>query len=233
MRAKDVMTRDVVTAGPETTVTEIANILLSRHISAVPVVDQDGKVVGLVSEGDLMRRQESGTERRPSWWLALLQRPADRAAEYLKSHGQLARHVMTSPAITMSEDTPLGEIARILEEKRIKRVPIVNEGRLVGIVSRSNLLQGLASTQTRQPSAHSDAEIRDSILKLLTREVGLRVELVNVTVSEGVAHLWGLVATDTVREAAQVATQGLDGVTAVENHLTVMPEQARGKFGGL
>ncbi len=145
MRAKDVMTSPIVTVGPEATVQEIAKLLIERQVSGMPVLDQGGRVVGIVSEGDLMRRVEHADERHRSWWLKLFSDEITEATEYVKTHGRRAAEVMTRDVVTVDEDTPLHEIAALLEERRIKRVPVVRDGRLVGIVSRANLLHGLAA----------------------------------------------------------------------------------------
>ncbi len=155
MQAKDVMTSPVVTVGPDASVTDVARLLLERHISAAPVVDGSGTLLGVVSEGDLMRRPEAGTERRPSWWLTLISEPQDEAREYLKSHGLHARDVMTRHVLTVEEDASLQDIATLLEKHRIKRVPVMRAGKVVGIVSRANLLQALVA-QSRPPAPQAD-----------------------------------------------------------------------------
>lgn len=140
MQAKDVMTAPVVTAETDTSVAAVAERLLERRISAMPVVDADGRVVGVVSEGDLMHRGESGGERHRSWWLALIASAEERSRDYVKNHGLRASDVMTRDPVTVGEDATLEEIAALLETHRIKRVPVLRDGRLVGIVSRANLL---------------------------------------------------------------------------------------------
>lgn len=228
MRAKDVMTTDVVTAGPETPVTEIAKTLLERRISGLPVVDEGGAVIGIVSEGDLMRREESGTERHPSWWLSLLLGPEERAAAYVKGHGRLAKDVMTRTVVTVGEDATLDEIAGLLEKHHVKRVPVVREGRLVGVVSRANLLHGLAAAKTATTPTADDETIRAAILKALRQEAGVRDEFFNVTVADGVVHLWGATDSDAERKAVRVAAENVPGVRAVDDHLGVMSTTVRG-----
>jgi len=165
MRAKDVMTTEVVYAGPETDVRTIVQELLKRRISAVPVVDDGGRVIGIVSEGDLMRRAESDTEHHRSWWLQLLQDPEDRASEYLKTHGLKARDVMTRNPVTVSEDTSLDEIATLLERNGIKRVPVLRNGKLVGIVSRADLLHGLVARASQEAkSVAASGPTREDII---------------------------------------------------------------------
>lgn len=150
MRADDIMSVDVITVAPDAEITEVARTLIANHISAVPVVNEAGGVIGIVSEGDLMRRPESGTERHPSWWLTFLADTQERAQEFVKSHGQYAKDVMSPKVITVTPETPMEDIAEILEKNRIKRVPVVQDGKLVGIVSRANLLQGLVARRSRK-----------------------------------------------------------------------------------
>lgn len=231
MLCRDVMTRNVVTAGPDMPVVEIARVLVDRNISAVPVVDDD-RVVGVVSEGDLIRHIEPEPDRR-SWWLTLIQCPDERALKYLRSHGQLARHVMTSPAITVTENTPLSDAARILEERRIKRVPVVQDGRLVGIVSRANILQGLVSADFHAPVAHTDSELRQAVLDILKNKIGVGQDEINVTVVSGVAHLWGLAESTPIRQAVEAATGNVEGVISVENHVFVLTSNIRSQIDGI
>jgi len=230
MLAKDVMTKQVVTVPPGTSVPEIARLLLQRRISAVPVVDADGRVLGIVSEGDLIRRPEVGGARRRSWWLSLLSGSGNDPAEYVKAHGGQAGDVMTRPVVTVAEDTPAEDIARLLEERRIKRVPVVRRGKLVGIVSRADLLRGLASTKARprQPARASDRAIRDKLVKRLEREPWAPLGQLNVIVTDGVVHLWGLVDSAEQRRALQVAAREISGVRAVEDHLGEVAPYLRG-----
>ncbi len=220
MRARDVMTPDVVTVAPDTTVEDIAALLLERHISAVPVLDAAGEIVGIVSEGDLLHRHETDTERHRSWWLALISLPQDLAHDYVKSHGRHARDVMTENVITVGEETPLGDIATVLEDRRIKRVPVVRDGKLVGIVSRANLLQALVARGVGEPapSATDDRAIRKRIVEELAKETGARVDLVSVIVEDGTVHLWGLVDSADEKDAVRIAAENVAGVRAVENH---------------
>ena len=144
MRAKDIMTENVVSVEPATSVEHVARLMLEHHISAVPVIDDAFRVVGIVSEGDLMRRPETGAPPRRPWWLGLLDSPDAIATEYLKSHGLLSRDVMTEDVVTVDEDTPVSEIPVLLDEHQIKRVPVLANGRIVGIVSRADLLPLIA-----------------------------------------------------------------------------------------
>lgn len=229
MQAKDVMTANVITVRPDTTVEEIARLLLERHISAVPVVDAQGAVLGVVSEGDLLRRPELASERRQPWWLRLVGNAAERAEEYLKTHGLHAEDVMTHPVVTVTEETPLGRIAELLEKRRIKRVPVVRDGRLVGIVSRANLLHALAARKDEpaEPST-DDRALREAVTGELEQLDWATHGALNVIVTGGVVELWGWVESAEERKALIAAAEGVPGVRAVEDHLGSVPPWARG-----
>ena len=222
MLARDVMTTRVVTVPPDLAVSEIAALLLKKRISAVPVVDAEQHVVGMISEGDLMHCPESGTEkRRGSWWLNLFTTPEELAVEYSKSQGSRASDVMTFPVITVPEDMPVADIARTLEENHIKRVPVVRDGRLAGIVSRANLLHSLATRKEAPalPSAATDQAIREDILHTLKDEAWATLSYANVTVEDGVAHLWGMAESGEQIKAWEIAAGKTTGVNSVENHM--------------
>ena len=231
MKAKDVMTTEVVYAGPETSVRAIAQTLLKRRISGVPVADDDGRVIGMISEGDLMRRPESETDQPRSWWLELIEGPEDRAGHYLKSHGLTARDVMTREPITVTEDTPLEEIATLLERKAIKRVPVLRNGKLVGIVSRADLLHGLVAraSQAEKPAPLAPPT-REAVIAGI-RDAGLPLDYVNVVVTDDAVHLWGAVASALQRDAIVLAAKRTPGVTRVENNLVVLPPKLGASIG--
>ncbi len=230
MHAKDIMTTTVATVGPEARVEEIADLLLQRRISAVPVVGAEGELLGIVSEGDLMQRAESGTERHHSWWLSLLASAEEQARDYIKSHSHLARDVMTRSVVTVDEDTPIGEVARLLEQHRIKRVPVLDDGKIVGIISRANLLHGLAAQKDRPPLAASadDRTIREMILKTLMTESWASHGSIKVIVSDGKVELWGFVGSEQERHAIKVGVESVPGVREVEDHLGMVPPYMRG-----
>lgn len=230
MRADDIMSMNVISVSPETDIQEIANTLLENRVSAVPVVDDQGNILGIVSEGDLLRRRESGTERHKSWWLRLLQNPNDLAEEYVKTHGRKAKDVMTHDVISVSEATPVSEIAAILEKNRIKRVPVVHDGKVVGIVSRANLLHGLVVRKVPVAKKGDALELRKAVLEEL-RESGVR-SLIDVVVSDGEVHLWGAVESEPEKEALEIAASNTPGVTKVVNHVGVYPQIA-GLGGGV
>jgi CBS domain-containing protein len=168
LRAIDVMVRDVVTARPDTDVADAIKLMAERDVSALPVLDTAGNLVGVLSEADLIHRVEIGTEKRRPWWSEALTGAGTLALEFAKSHGKKVGEVMTSGVISVFEDTPLSEIAAVLERNGIKRVPVVNDGRLVGVVSRSNLIQALASVVGRiDQQRETDRQIRLDLLSRL------------------------------------------------------------------
>jgi CBS domain-containing protein len=189
-------------------------------------------VVGIVSEGDLVRRTELGTDAARSWWLQLLALPAENAAaDYLKTHGTSVGNVMTSPVVSVRRITPLREVARLLEKHRIKRVPVLEAGRLVGIVSRADLVRRLATAPVRpEARASSDRALRRQVLKGVA-ESGINAMYVNVTVDGGKAHLWGGVRSEVEQQALRVAAKAVDGVRKVEDHTFVMPQRLQGALG--
>lgn len=224
MQAADVMTPDVITVPPAATVREIAERLLENRISAVPVVDAEGRLLGIVSEGDLIRRAETETERRENWWLKIFATRDDDAARYVKEHGRLAEEIMTRDVVTTTPTATLRDIADLLERHHIKRVPVVENGRLVGIVSRANILRGLvaAPDPQRKPDA-DDRQLRQQVLDAISEESGDAMPTIDAVVHDGVVRLWGLVKTDARAKAAVVAAENVPGVRQVENHVRRMP----------
>jgi CBS domain-containing protein len=226
MKAADVMVSAVISVRPNACVEEVASILLANRISAVPVINEEGELLGIVSEGDLIRRAEAGTERRQPWWLEYLTGKQVLAAEYVKSHSRKARDVMTRCVITATPDTPLGDIANLLERNRIKRVPIVQYGKVVGIVSRANLLQALATMPAKEATTAraDDSEIREKVLSRLNAE-RWRPSLLNVTVHDGNVDLWGFVTSNDEKKAARIAVEEIVGVKSINDHLTIPPPE--------
>jgi CBS domain-containing protein len=230
MRATDVMTTNVITVTPETTVRDLAELLGRHGISGVPVVGADNGLVGIVSEGDLLHRAETGTERRTerrrTRWLDWLTSDQDVARDYLKSHARTVRDVMTRDVITVSETTGLDEIADLLETRRIRRLPVVRDGRLVGIVSRANLVRALAMTRV-EPASEAvldDFTIRDALLGELRDKQWAKVWAAEIMVRDKVVHLW---CSDDQpleeRQAIRVAAENTPGVVRVEEHLVHVP----------
>jgi CBS domain-containing protein len=229
MKASDVMVSNVVTVGPEASVQEVADLLLRHRISAVPVVNAKGEMLGIVSEGDLINRPESDTARRNSWWLDALASKETLALEYIKSHSRKVADVMTHEVITASPDTPVADVAALLERNRIKRVPIVKDGKIVGIVSRANLLQGLATLKDKAPQACADdSAIREQVMAKLQGERWTRPALISVTVQDGNVELWGIVETQAEKKAVHVLAEVTLGVRAVNDNLMIRPARTEG-----
>jgi CBS domain-containing protein len=221
MKARDVMTLAVFTVKPTTSVKDVARLFVEQRISAAPVVDDQRKIVGIVSEGDLVHRTEISTERRHPWWLDLVVRDeVIDAKEYIKAHAKRVADVMTKKVITAEPDTPLQEIAETLEKYGIKRLPILCDGRLVGIVSRANLVQAIATGGSKLDTALSDTSIREKLLTELNKQNWAHTALLNATVNGGVVDLWGFIESDTERKAIRVAAEATPGVRAVNDHMT-------------
>ena len=222
MRASDIMVSNVITTGPDASVQDVASLLLSNRISAVPVVGADGGILGIVSEGDLINRPDNATAHRKSWWLNVLASNDALAIEYIKTHSRRVSDVMTHDVITASPETPASEIAALLEKNGIKRVPIVNGRKLVGIVSRANLLQGLASLNDKAPqSSYDDSAIRDKIMRKLNNERWTRPALLTVTVQDGTVNLWGIVDSEVEKKAVSVLAEVTPGVRAINDNLII------------
>jgi len=220
MKAMDVMTRDVVTVTPDDAVADAIKLLAEHDVSALPVVDDEGSVVGIISEADLVHRDEIGTEKHRPWWLEAVTPASTLADEFAKSHGRRVAEIMSSHVVSASEDTPLGEVATLLEKHRIKRVPILRDGKLVGIVSRSNLIQALASTRAQaSDGAETDRKIRLDLLDRLRHQDWTDFGSRNVIVTGGVAHLWGLVGSEEERKALVALAEGVPGVIRVSDEM--------------
>ena len=225
MRAADVMTSEVITAGEDASVQEAAKLMVEHGISAVPVVDREGRMVGMVSEGDLLHRAETGTERRHSWWLEIVASTNQLAGEYVKSHSGSVKDIVTRDVISVTEETTVADIAILLETNRIKRVPVLRDGRLVGIVSRANLVRALAMTINERPSGAEadDRAIRDRLLNELKAQKWAEVSPANITVKDGVVHLWSSYLSDQEKRALVVAAESTPGVRRVEDHMRRVP----------
>jgi CBS domain-containing protein len=217
------MTWGVIAVDPELNVQAVVRTLLGNGISAVPVIDHDCKLLGIISEGDLMRRVETGTERRRSWWQELFTTTDAEAMEFVRSHARKAKDVMTSEVITATPDTPLEEIASLLERHHIKRIPIVEDGgQMVGIVSRANLLEALAA---RSPSFNVEVDESDAALQ---REIEKQIEgqpwaarPISIIAHDGTVDLWGFVHSEAEKDAIRVAAESTPGVHAVNDNLRV------------
>ena len=219
MRAHQVMTKSVVTVTPETTILEAANIMLQRHVSALPVLDPTGKLVGIVSEGDFIRRSEIGTQRKRSRWLKFLLGPGEAASDFVLEHGRKVSEVMTREPLTVTEDTTIEEIVTSMETNGVKRLPVMRGDKLVGIVSRANLLQAVASLAREIPDPTADDDhIRRRIIDVLEKNDWCPMGL-GVVVRDGIVHLSGVITEERSRQAAIVGAENVAGVKKVHDHL--------------
>ena len=219
MRAHQIMTKDVITVTPHTSIEDAAKIMLRTHISGLPVLDDAGKLVGIVSESDFLRRSEIGTGRKRPAWLQFLIGPGRAATDFVHERGRKVEDVMTENPITVGEETPLEDLVRLMEKNRVKRLPVMSGNTLKGIVTRSNLLQAVASMAHEIPDPTADD---DHIRERITRAVNAtdwRPISFEVTVRNGVVHLHGIITTDKARQATIVAAQNIAGVKAVHDHL--------------
>jgi CBS domain-containing protein len=222
MNAADIMTQPVITVTPETKIAEAARLMLLHRISGLPVTDEGGSVVGIVSEGDLLRRSELGTERRRGRWLELLVGPGRLARDYVDAHARKIGEVMTESVVSVAPTESLPEIVKMMEKRQIKRLPVIEDGQLVGIVSRANLVRALIHAQAHPADAkvgrhQSDAQIRDQILAEIGRQPWGPRFSVDAKVSKGVVHLFGSVSDDRERTALQVLAENIPGVKAVHH----------------
>ena len=228
MRAKQVMSRLVHTIPADASVYDAAQVLLNAGISAAPVVDADGRMIGIVSEADLMYRTEIGTVPGKSWLQRLLSDDAVLARDYIRSHSHRVADVMTKNVVTAEETTSLGDVAALMQRHRVKRVPILRDGKIVGVVSRANLLQGLLA---REPLPSEDVAADETLRASVTAELarhGWASNLpTNVVAQNGTVHLWGYVDNSAVRDAYRIAAENVRGVKRVENHMDILPPEVR------
>ncbi|MFO1185718.1 MAG: CBS domain-containing protein [Bauldia sp.] len=221
MRAADIMRRQVLTISPTAGVSELAKLLVDNGVSAVPVVDDAGKLVGIVSENDMVRRVELGTAPRRHWLRTFLD-PQSAAKEFVKANSQRVADVMTRKVVTIGPDTPIAEIATLLESHQIKRVPVVDGGRVVGIVSRANLIQALGAFGKKLGPGADPGKLRARVEERIKAEPW-HSWMVNVTVDGDHVDLWGMVDSEAVKNATRVAAETTPGVKSVGDHLLVAP----------
>jgi CBS domain-containing protein len=225
MRVFDVMTRRVISVAPDARIEDAISLMLKHHISGLPVIDRKGKLVGMVTESDFLRRAETGTEKKRSRWLDAFFGPGDAAMSYIHCHGSKVRDVMTRGAVTIKEDAKLDDVVHLMESRRIKRLPVVRRGKVVGIVSRANLMRSLASLRHAVPAlSKNDTAIRDRIITALYEQTWSSGADVEITVRDGIADIWGTVTDPMQRDAVRVLVETAPGVKRIENHLTWQDE---------
>jgi CBS domain-containing protein len=220
MLAKDIMSSPVISIEPSASIAEAARLMLSHHISGLPVVLADGRLVGMVSEGDFLRRSEIGTEQKHSGWLSFFLSPGKAADEYVRSHGRRIEEIMSDNVVCTRPDAPLEEIVGQMIDRNIKRLPVVLDNKLEGIVSRSDLLRALAGQLPTTLTAATDAQLEDAIVLELRRRAWSRNGNIQVAAKSGVATLSGVIFDERERRAARVAAENVAGVTAVVDELT-------------
>lgn len=220
MKARDVMTLEVLTIDPDGTVLQAVRIMLQHKVSGLPVVDATGDLVGIVSEGDFLRRAETGTERRRPRWLEFLVGPGKLADDYVHTHARKISDVMTREPVTVLEETALDEVVGLMERHRIKRLPVKRDGKVVGIVSRANLMRALVSLVPAMPAAEAnDAEIHQRFMAELKKQDWAPVAALEVIVLRGTIDIWGTLIDDRTRQAIIVAAENIPGVKGVNDHM--------------
>jgi CBS domain-containing protein len=221
MKVRDVMSPRVISVTPDAGILEAIRLMLANHISGLPVIEPSGALAGVVTEGDFLRRSETGTERKRPRWLEFLLGPSRLANEYVHTHGRTVRDVMTPTPVTIDENAGVEEAVEIMERRRIKRLPVVRGTEVVGIISRANLLHALASLATAAPPPDlSDVAIRDALLAQFEKLTWTPAALVDPVVKNGVVELWGTITEESQREALKVCARNIPGVRSVVSHLT-------------
>jgi CBS domain-containing protein len=221
MKIRDIMSTRVISIAPDASVLEAIRLMLQNHISGLPVIDSSGAVVGVITEGDFLRRGETGTERKRPRWLEFLLGPGRLADEYVKTHGRQVNDVMTREVVTIAEEAGLDEAVDIMERRRIKRLPVVRGGQVIGIVSRANLLHALVGlAAAAPPPTMADTAIREALLAEFATQTWAPAALVDPVVKEGVVELWGTITEEAQREALKVCAENIPGVKSVVSHLT-------------
>jgi CBS domain-containing protein len=225
MQAHEAMSKDVITVGPRTAVRDIAALLVQHRISAVPVVSAEGQLMGIVSQTDLGHRSETDTEKRRKWWLELFADANSKARDFIKSHGIVAEDVMTRFVVSVSKDARLSEVADILDTHRIRQVPVMQDGKLVGMISRADLVRKLAEATITASAARSESgALQQAIWQQIRAQRWLDSALVSITVKDGTVELWGAVSSDDQRRALRILVEGVRGVQRVEDNVGLLPK---------
>lgn len=223
MKARDLMTTDVATVPPETPVLAVARMLAERHVSAVPVVDRERRVLGILSEGDLLRQVSGREEPEIGFFQSLFSDPVKLAAQYAKAHGRTARDIMTEQVTTVGPDATAAEIAELLDKQHIRRVVVVKDGKLAGIVSRADLLRALVTPKAGAAGATSDEEIYRAVTAAMKKQPWASTFYTTVVVEDGVVSFYGYCGSEEYRKAVKVLAEGVAGVKRVEDHLVIGP----------
>lgn len=224
VRARDIMSTNLTVVAPKTGIDKVATLMALKLVSAVPVVDEKFHLLGIVSEGDLLTRADTGTLPRPSWWLRLFGDADELARQYTKSHGLTAEDVMVRHIVCVGPETTADQIADIMRRRKIKRVPVTEDGKLVGIVSRADIVQMLAlRSADRKSGPRPDAEIQDDVMARLGKEEWAATQFLSVSVRDGVVETAGLVASKDQQQAIGVLIRDISGVRAHRDLTRTMP----------
>ena len=224
MRAHQIMTTKVHTVRPDTSVGDIARLMTAERISGVPVVGEDGRVIGIVSETDLMHRAETGTERKRKWWIALFLDKDMRARDYVKSHGLEAGDIMSRYVISVADNAKLSEVADILDTNNLKRAPVLKAGKLVGIITRGDLVRALANADANRTTPAGDsATMQKTLLERIVKQTWVNPTYLNVLVGDQSVELWGFIGSEDQRKALLILVREVAGERRVDDHLAVGP----------
>jgi CBS domain-containing protein len=222
MKARDIMTRDVITVRPGTSVSNIAALMVEKHITGVPVLTDDGRLIGIVSQTDLLHRAEVGTERKHKWWFRMFADSTALAREYAKAHGLKALDIMSRHVVTVGDDAELRDVADILDKRRIKRVPVVEGNRLVGIITRGDLVRALSQVQiTKTDTKIDNAALHKTLHERIQSQSWINNHYINLAVNNGIVELWGFVDTPDQRKALRILVEETEGVKDVKDNLSI------------
>jgi CBS domain-containing protein len=224
MLARDIMTSNVLTVKPDTTIGEIASLMTTHHISGVPVVDDDGRMIGIVSETDLLHRAQLGTERKRKWWISLFIDPDMRARDFIKGHGDVAADVMSRFIVSTHEDATLSEVADLLDANDLKRLPVLRAGKLVGMITRGDLVRVIARSDVASTTSTGDsAQLQKALNKRIAEQRWADPGHLNVIATDEAVELWGFVASEDQRRALLILVREMAGKRSIEDHLVLGP----------
>ena len=222
MKAHEIMTKAVVSVGPQTPVYEIAALMTEKRISGVPVLGPQEQLLGIISQSDLLHRKEIGTELKRKWWLKVFSDPNHSAREFTKAHGLRAQDVMTRHVISIQADADLSEVAAILDRSRIKRVPVLRAGKLVGLIARSDLVKALSRTAGSAATGNiRDGDLQRTLNDKMKSQPWLDASFLNVIVENGTVQLWGLVSSEDQRQALRILVEETAGVKNIDDRMSV------------
>lgn len=232
MRADQIMTRKVITVGPDAPVIEAARTMLQHHIGSLPVVDAAGKLVGMISDGDFIRRAEIGTERQHGRWLSLAVGSSQIASDFVRAHGRKVGDIMTPNPLTVTADSPIEQVVQVMESNNVKRLPVVSGDRLVGIITHADFVHAIANLAADVPDPTADDDQISQQVVAAIEKAALHPCRFTVTVRDGVVHLSGAVKDEKSRKLAIIAAECVSGVKNVQDHLWIYPPPEEDLGGG-